>query len=142
MRRQVLGAAGRRAVDLAVRARGGLDIAVEIVDGEQLHGDAAGLRTRRRTLNQDQCGEQAGENERERQRRKGRRRCRNPGGGCRAVNAMYQLCYLEQAKNDLLQIKRYIARESGSKKSSNALKRKQKQANVRLAFTYSFSSER
>ncbi|SRR6266516_8071863 len=27
---------------------------------------------------------------------------------------MYQLRYLEQAKNDLLQIKRYIARESGS----------------------------
>jgi toxin ParE1/3/4 len=28
---------------------------------------------------------------------------------------MYQLRYLEQAKNDLLQIKHYIARESGSK---------------------------
>src|SRR5438128_2375526 len=27
---------------------------------------------------------------------------------------MYQLRYLEQAKNDLIQIKRYIARESGS----------------------------
>jgi len=27
---------------------------------------------------------------------------------------MYQLRYLDQAKSDLLQIKRYIARESGS----------------------------
>jgi toxin ParE1/3/4 len=31
------------------------------------------------------------------------------------VPAVYQLRYLEQAKTDLLQIKRYIARESGSK---------------------------